>query len=90
MENRRRVLRAKSAAAIEAARQARNRAISAVDRARNLVHAVRLKRQVAILERDMGAPRAPMRGRRRGSQPVVGGRRRTDPPAHGTRVENRR
>jgi len=84
MENNRRV-RAKSAAAIEAARQARNRAISAVDRARNLVHAVRLKRQLAILEKAMGTPRVPMRGRCRGSQPVVGGRRRTDPPAPGPR-----
>ena len=47
----RRSLRAKSAAIIEAAQQTRNRSIWVVDRARNLVHAIRLKRQVAILER---------------------------------------
>jgi hypothetical protein len=82
----RRSLRAKSAAIIEAAQQTRNRSIWVVDRARNLVHAIRLKRQVAILERDMDTRRPPVRGRRRGYRPQPGGRRRTDPPSQGTRV----
>jgi len=82
----RRSLQAKSAATIEAAHQTRNRSIWVVDKARNLVHAIRLKRQVAILERDMDTRRPPMRGRRRGYHPQPGGRRRTDPPSQGTRV----
>lgn len=45
-------LRARASEVTDAARRTRDEAILAVDRARNLVHALRLKRQVARIEED--------------------------------------